>query len=87
MLVLVTGGTGFIGSHVVDRLVERGIRVRVFDMIPSQTRDVEHYQGSLLELEQLRMGMSGVDAVFHLAAVANVNAVYDEPVYSESIKP
>ena len=85
MLVLVTGGTGFIGSHVVDGLVEKGLRVRVFDMIPPQTRDVEHYQGSLLELEQLRMGMSGVDAVFHLAAVANVNAVYDEPVYSESI--
>ena len=85
MLVLVTGGTGFIGSHVVDRLVARGIRVRIFDMILPQRHDVEYYQGSLLELEQLRMGMMGVDAVYHLAAVANVNAVHQEPVYAESI--
>ena len=83
MLVLVTGGTGFIGSHVVDRLVARGIRVRIFDMILPQRRDVEYYQGSLLELEQLRMGMMGVDAVYHLAAVANVNAVHQEPVYRD----
>lgn len=85
MKVMVTGGSGFIGSHVVDQLVSRGHQVRVFDMILPQRTDVEHYQGSLLELEQLRMGMAGVDAVYHLAAVANVNAVFAEPIYSESI--
>jgi UDP-glucose 4-epimerase len=85
MKVLVTGGSGFIGSHVVDKLIELGHAVRVFDMILPQRDDVEHYQGSLLELEQLRMGMAGVDVVYHLAAVANVNAVFDEPIYSESI--
>ena len=85
LVVMVTGGSGFIGSHVVDRLVERGHRVRVFDMILPQRQDVEYYQGSLLDLEELRMGMAGVDAVFHLAAVANVNSVFEEPIYSESI--
>lgn len=85
MKVMVTGGSGFIGSHVVDQLVSRGHQVRVFDMILPQRTDVEHYQGSLLELEQLRMGMAGADAVYHLAAVANVNAVFAEPIYSESI--
>ena len=54
--------------------------MRVFDMIIPQRNDVEHYQGSLLDLEQLRMGMAGIDAVYHLAAVANVNAVFDEPI-------
>lgn len=85
MKIMITGGSGFIGSHVVDRLVEGGHQVRVFDMILPQREDVEYYQGSLLDLEQIRMGMAGVDAVFHLAAVANVNAVFDEPIYSESI--
>ena len=85
MRVMVTGGSGFIGSHVVDRLVARGIQVRVFDMILPQREDVEFYPGSLLDLEQLRMGMTGVDAVFHLAAVANVNSVFQEPIYAESI--
>ena len=85
MKILITGGSGFIGSHVVDQLVELGHEVRVFDMIIPQRNDVEHYQGSLLDLEQLRMGMAGIDAVYHLAAVANVNAVFDEPIYAESI--
>jgi UDP-glucose 4-epimerase len=85
MKVLVTGGSGFIGSHVVDRLIADGHQVRVFDMILPRRDDVEYYQGSLLDLEQMRMGMAGIDAVFHLAAVANVNAVFDEPIYSEAI--
>ena len=86
MLVLVTGGSGFIGSHVVDKLRARGVRVRVFDMVmPTFRNDIEFYHGSLLDLEALRMAMSGVNAVFHLAAIADVNEVYEDPHYSESI--
>lgn len=86
MRVLVTGGSGFIGSHVVDKLRERGIRVRVFDMVmPTFRDDIEFYHGSLLDLEALRMAMSGIDAMFHLAAVADVKDVYEDPHYSESI--
>lgn len=86
MRVLVTGGSGFIGSHVVDKLRERGIRVRVFDMVmPTYRSDLEFYHGSLLDLEALRMAMSGIDTVFHLAAVADVKDVYEDPYYSESI--
>lgn len=86
MRVLVTGGSGFIGSHVVDKLREQGIEVRIFDMvIPTLRNDVEFYHGSLLDFEALRMALSRVDVVYHLAAVADVKDVFDDPHYSESI--
>ncbi len=86
MKVMVTGGSGFIGSHVVDKLRDRGVEVRVFDMIiPTFRKDVEFYHGSLLDLEALRMAMNGVSAVYHLAAVADVKDVFEEPHYSETI--
>ena len=86
MKVLVTGGSGFIGSHVVDKLRDKGIKVRVYDMVmPVYRKDIEYYQGSLLDFDALRMALSGVDAIFHLAAIADVKDVYEEPHYSESI--
>ena len=86
MLAMVTGGSGFIGSHVVDKLRDRGIDVRIFDMVfPRFRKDIEYYQGSLLDIESLRMGMNSVDVVYHLAAIADVKDVYEEPHYSEAI--
>ena len=86
MKVLVTGGSGFIGSHVVDKLREKGVEVRIFDMvIPTFRSDIEFYHGSLLDLEALRMAMSGIDAAYHLAAIADVKDVYEDPHYAESI--
>lgn len=86
MKVLVTGGSGFIGSYVVDKLREMGIEVRVFDMVmPTFRKDIEFYHGSLLDFEAIRMALSGVEAVYHLGAVANVNDVFQEPYYAEAI--
>jgi UDP-glucose 4-epimerase len=86
MKVLVTGGSGFIGSHVVDKLRARGIAVRVFDMVlPTFRNDIEYYHGSLLDLEAVRMSLLGIDAVYHLAAIADVNHVVQDPYYAESI--
>jgi UDP-glucose 4-epimerase len=86
MKVLVTGGAGFIGSHVVDRLCERGVEVRIFDMVlPTFRKDVEFFHGSLLNLEALRMAVNGIDAIYHLAAIADVKDVFNDPHYSESI--
>jgi len=85
MRVLVTGGNGFIGSHVVDKLKERDVTVRVFDLVPPRDPDVEHYAGSITDLSQVRASLSGVDAVIHLAAVADVGDVFKEPHYSEMV--
>ena len=86
MKVLVTGGSGFIGSHVVDKLRDKGVEVRVYDgVMPTYRKDVEFYQGSILDLTALKFAMNEVDAVYHLAAVADVKDVYNDPHYSESI--
>ncbi|MDA1001022.1 MAG: NAD-dependent epimerase/dehydratase family protein [bacterium] len=86
MRCLVTGGAGFIASHVVDNLRRRGIEVRIFDQRRSEhSPDCDHFIGSILDLEALRLAMNGVHAVFHLAAVADVKDVFDDPIYAENV--
>ncbi len=86
MKVLVTGGAGFIGSHVVDKLRDKNVQVRVFDAaVYNYRKDVECYKGSLLELNDLLFASMGMDAILHLAAVADVKDVFERPHYSEAI--
>ena len=76
MHVLVTGGAGFIGSHLVDQLVARGDAVTVFDNMSSGRAEflahhgdsVTFIQGDLLDLDAIKAAMPGIDFVFHLAA-------------------
>ena len=86
MKVLVTGGSGYVGSHVVDKLRDEGVDVRVYDMVmPTFRDDIEYYKGSILDYTSLGMAMSEIDIVYHLCAVADVKDVYEDPHYSESI--
>lgn len=86
MKVLITGGSGFIGSHVADKLIDKGVNVRIYDTImPSFRKDVEFYQGSILDMSSLGFAMHDVDIIMHLAAVADVKDVYNDPYYSENI--
>src|SRR5436190_10581150 len=79
-MVLVTGGAGFIGSHVTDELVEAGYGVRVLDNLSSSTHrlgqrrpqflnpNVELTIGDIQDPETVRRALKGVDAVCHLAS-------------------
>lgn len=73
MKVLVTGGSGFIGSHVVDELVEKDYEVRVFDRVKPQREDVEWFNGDLLNEKDVLEACKDIEAIFHLAAIADVN--------------
>jgi UDP-glucose 4-epimerase len=84
--VLVTGGAGFIGSHVVDRLIEAGHEPRILDLRCSPYRDdVETVIGDMRILDDVRRAMEGCDAVAHLAAAADVGEVQQDPVLAEQL--
>jgi UDP-glucose 4-epimerase len=84
--VVVTGASGFIGSHVVDRLRAQGHEPRLFDLVPSPYDDtVETVLGDLLSPGDAARGLDGCDAVIHLAAVADVNDVAADPMRAEQL--
>jgi UDP-glucose 4-epimerase len=86
--VLVTGGSGFIGSHVVDRLIAHGHEPVNFDLVPSPFHDpseVEYVHGDLLDPAAVRNAIRGTDAVIHLAAVSDVNKVLADPALAEAV--
>ncbi len=87
-LILVTGGAGFIGSHLCDALLAAGHRVRVLDNLstgkpanlPLQDPRVELIEGDVADAALVRRAVAGCSAVAHLAAVASVQASVDDPV-------
>ena len=78
MKVLVTGGAGFIGSHTVDLLVEKGYKVKVLDLLQKRVHpygkpkylssEVEFIQGDVADKEAMSKALEDVEGVFHLAA-------------------
>ena len=86
MKVVVTGGSGFIGSHVVDALVEAGHEVTIVDhRVAPHREDVAFEDVDLLDLSSVVAVTRGIDHVFHLGAVANVNYAHKYPVYSTAL--
>jgi UDP-glucose 4-epimerase len=84
--VLVTGGAGFIGSHVVDKLIAAGHEPRILDVRPSPYHpDVETVIGDMCVLEDVMRAAEGCDAIAHLAAAADVGEVQKDPILSEHL--
>ncbi|HTQ39940.1 MAG TPA: SDR family oxidoreductase [Pirellulales bacterium] len=86
--VLVTGGAGFIGSHIVDALVERGLQVRVLDNLSSgrlenleQSRNkIDFLEADLTDPVAVARAVSGMDCIFHQAAIASVPRSITKPL-------
>ena len=86
---LITGGAGFIGSHLAEELVRRGERVRVADSFITGKREnlahlpgVEVVEGDLADLAVARQAVKGVDYVLHQAAIPSVPRSVEDPITS-----
>jgi nucleoside-diphosphate-sugar epimerase len=92
-LYLITGGAGFIGSHIADELLRRGDSVRILDNL-STGREVNlaHireritlFKTDIRDLENMRPCFEGVDYVIHLAALASIPRSIDDPITSNAV--
>ena len=89
MIALVTGGAGFIGSHIVDNLVSKGVTVRVLDNLTTgrisnlagsmKSGQVEFLKGSITDWRVVRRAARGANTVFHEAALVEVPRSYKNP--------
>ena len=87
MKYLVTGGAGFIGSHITEYLINRGDSVAVIDNfntgkeknLESVMDKIEFFKGDILDFELLKKITKDVDGVFHEAALASVQESFDKP--------
>jgi len=92
-LCLVTGGAGFIGSHLVDGLLEEGCRVRVFDNLSTGKKEnlesvlsaIEWLEGDLRSEDDVRRAVRGVDYIFHAAANRAVLRSVDNPMETNEV--
>ncbi len=90
---LVTGGAGFIGSHIVDALVSRGDQVRVLDSLITGHQEnlaqvngqVEFIEGDIRDEAILAKAVEGIDTIFHLAAMVSVPESMAKPLEAEMI--
>jgi nucleoside-diphosphate-sugar epimerase len=86
-IALVTGGAGFIGSHIASALIAGGARVRILDDLSTGHRenleeiggDIDFIQGSVADEEQLNKALDGVELVFHEAAIPSVPRSVEDP--------
>jgi len=92
MLTLVTGGAGFIGSHLCDALIAEGHRVRILDNLCAgrlsnlgYPRQVEFIEGDIRDLESARRAAEGAEVVFHLAALPSVVGSVADPMVCHEV--
>lgn len=92
-VVLVTGGAGFIGSHIVDALLDQGLGVRVLDNLSTgsldnlrhRTGEIEFIEGDLRDINACYRACKGVETVFHQAALPSVPRSIADPLTSNAV--
>jgi len=90
---LVTGGAGFIGSHIVDALLSRGDSVRVLDNMSTGRSvnlthvidDIEFMQADITDTDAVKRAVEGVDCIFHQAALASVPRSIESPLETHHV--
>ena len=78
--VLITGGSGFIGSHVVDALVKNKYKVTILDLSQPKRKDVKFIKGNILDKSIIRSALKNINIIFHLAAVSDIRKVKEIPL-------
>lgn len=83
--MLVTGGAGFIGSHLVDKLIDRGHQVIVIDNLTTGKKEnldsrADFYNLDICDFEKIKPFFKGVDYIFHLAAIPRVPISIEDPI-------
>src|SRR5438309_7811225 len=92
MRVLVTGGAGFIGSHLTEQLLQRGYQVRVLDNFATGRRgnldvligDVEVIEGDITSYQRVDTAVAGCEIVLHQAALPSVERSVHDPLASNA---
>jgi UDP-glucose 4-epimerase len=86
MKIVVAGGSGFIGSHVVDALLERGNEVLIYDLeAPHYNQLCSFVRGDTRDLDRMTQVVKAGDIVYLIAAEANVNRFFESPRFSNDI--
>lgn len=93
--ILVTGGAGFIGSHIVDRLLDEELKVRVLDNLSTgekknlaqhkNKKSFQFIEGDIRNFDLVKKAVEGVDAVIHEAALVSVTRSIENPLLSNEI--
>jgi UDP-glucose 4-epimerase len=86
MKTIITGGSGFIGSHVVDVVMAQGHEVIIYDLdAPRYGQPCRFVRGDTRDVERLSQTAQGAQIIYHIAAEANVNRFFESPLYSNDI--